>query len=182
MDILELSLGAEGIIGLINGEEEIGDLAALQTRAPDAPADALARVASALGTPGYDPILDPADYKTTILARVEKEDPNMPWTPGKMRIRDYGLPDFDTIQPPARNGNTLVYFARDTHTSLPYKIGLTLGLASDPAITPLPLVPFPGDPVPVPATVTNDVLGPEPDEEPTFAENDGDDDLPLAAD
>ncbi len=163
MDKLELSLRKTGVIGLVNGEEELADLAALQTRAPDAPAEALAQVASALGKPGYDAILDPAAYEAMTRARLDNEDANMPWRPGVMRIRDFGLPDFATILPPSRDGATLTYFARDTHTGLPCKVTLPLGSVGEMVVIPLPLTPMEGDPVPVPQEVTDAALGPEKD-------------------
>ena len=175
MDKLELSLDATGVIGLVNGSEELTDLAALQTRAPDAPAKALAQVASALGKPGYDAILDPAAYEAMTRARLANEDANMPWQPGVMRIRDFGLPDFNSIQPPARDGDTLTYFARDTHTGLPCKVVLTLGAASEMSITPLPLTPMDGDPVPVPQDVSDAALGPKKPTTVRFKDDEDDD-------
>ena len=166
MDILELSLGETGLIGLLNSTEELADLAALQSRAPDSPPEALALVASALGAPGYDAILVPADYEALTLKRVENEDPKMPWRPGVMRIRDFGMPDFAEIDVPRRDGDTLIYFARDIHTGLPYRVTLPLGTVGDADISPLALTPFDGDPVPVPDDITQAALGPNTAAEP----------------
>lgn len=176
MDKLELSLGAAGVVGLINGEEELADLAALQTRAPDAPAEQLALVASALGKPGYEAILDPAAYEALTRARIANEDPALPWQPGVMRIRDFGMPDFKAIKPPHRDGDTLIYHARDTHTGLPYQVTLTLGTAGDAEISPLPLTPFEGDPAPVPPEISENVRGPKKHTRPVLKEVDDDDD------
>jgi len=160
MDTLELTLGDDGIVGLVNDEEVLEDLAALQQRAPDAPAEDLARVASALGEPGYDVILDPAKYEALTMARFEKEDPAMPWQPTVMRIRDFGLPDFSAIERPRLDGQTLVYFARDTHTGLPYRVTLPIGSVGDASFEPMALTPVPGDPVPVPESIRESALGP----------------------
>ena len=175
MDKLELSLGDAGVVGLVNGEEEIADLAALQRRAPDAPADALAQVAAALGKPGYDAILDPAAYEALTRARLENEDANMPWQPGVMRIRDFGLPDFASITAPERTGDTLTYFARDTHTGLPCKVTVTLGTASEMSIAPLPLTPIDGDPVPVPQEISDAARGPKKAGTPVFKDDEDED-------
>ena len=180
MDKLELTLTKSGVVGMLNDSEEIGDLAALQTRAPDAPAEALARVAAALGKPGYDAILDPVAYEALTRTRLENEDANVPWQPGVMRIRDFGLPDFATITEPSRDGDTLTYFARDTHTGLPCKVVVPLRAAEDVTITPLPLTPMEGDPVPVPPEVTAAAPGPDksvgaPEELEIEVEEEGDD-------
>jgi len=177
MDKLELSLGDAGIVGLINGEEELADLAALQNRAPDAPAEQLAQVASALGRPGYEAILDPSAYEALTRARIANEDPGLPWQPGVMRIRDFGMPDFDAIKPPRREGNTLIYHARDTHTGLPYQVMLTLGTSGEAEITPMPLTPFEDARAPVPPEISESARGPKKTARPVLKDvGDEDDD------
>jgi len=176
MDKLELTLTRAGLVGVVNGKEELADLAAFQSRAPDAPAETLAQVASALGKPGYDAILDPAAYETLTRERIDNENANMPWQPGVMRIRDFGMPDFDAIQPPRRDGNTLTYHARDTHTGLPYQVVLPLGAPGDADISPLPLTPFEGDQIPVPKEITENAPGPRKGSDPVPVEVELDDD------
>ena len=69
----------------------------------------------------YDVIVDPEEFRTDYMAAYEAEDPNEPPAPGLIRLHNYGLPDFASIQPPHRDGAKLVFFAENITLGIPYR-------------------------------------------------------------
>lgn len=142
MDSFEIIEGPEGRVVVINGKEEITDLAGLQMRAPDIDTAQLVQLAIDLGPPGYDPITDPAAYEAQVRAKIDGEDLSQPWREGVIRISDFGMPDFSQITAPERDGGTLRAPVRDRYTGLPYIMTLALGHDTPPRFAPLPVTPI----------------------------------------
>jgi hypothetical protein len=146
MDTVELKRRKGGKVVVVNGSEEFDELSALLLRAPDADAATLAKVIAHLGPPGYEVIEEPDRYAEDFAAKLATEDPDEPWRDGVVRLRDFGVPEFDSIVVPHRAGTHLTYFARDTYTGLPFRTEITLGTAADVQYQPLPLKPLPDPP------------------------------------
>lgn len=186
MDTAKITRKAEdgGRVILLNGSEEITDLAGLLKRAPDMAAADLAKLALRISPSGYALITDPAAYADQVRARMENEAPDQPWQEGPPRIRDFGLPDFDAIDVPQRDGDTVTAHVRDNYTGLPYLMTLIFGGTAEKAtFKPLPLTPLPGAPTPVPPEVAENAVQPNvpgnpADEDPDnpFDENEAEDD------
>lgn len=83
----------------------------------------------------FDPIMDPPAFEAAYRAAYEAEDPEEPPVPGNARLRNYGLPDFSVIKPPAMVGDTLVFFARNTFMGIPYKVTMPKG--AEPTYEPV---------------------------------------------
>ncbi|WP_299044464.1 hypothetical protein [uncultured Tateyamaria sp.] len=163
MDTAQITKNAKdgGRSILLNGSEEIADLAGLLKRAPDLEPAKLAKLALQVAPAGYTLITDPAAYAAQVRARVESEAPNQPWQEGPPRIRDFGLPDFDAIGAPQRDGDTVTAHVRDNYTGLPYVMTLVLGGTAETAdFEPMPLTPLPGPPVAVPPELADSVAQP----------------------
>ncbi len=94
----------------------------------------------------YALIDDPGAFEAAYRARIEREDPAQPWQQNVMRLRDFGLPDFASIHAPAQQDGTLVFFAVDALTGLPYRVTAALADLSAPTYAPLPLSPVPRPP------------------------------------
>jgi hypothetical protein len=151
-----------GRVVLLNDQEEIADVASLLARAPDLEPEQLAALALQLSPAGYTLITDPAAYAAQVQAQLDREDPAQPWQEGVPRISDFGLPDFDTIVAPARDGNTVTAHVRDSYTGLPYLMTLVLGGdAKGASFKPLPLTPFPDTEPTAPGPDAEDVVGPQ---------------------
>lgn len=76
---------------------------------------------------GFSVIDNPDQFAADYQAQLSKEDPKAPWQEGVVRLTDFGVPNFDEITVPTLIGDTLVFFARDEFTGLPYKV--TVGLS-----------------------------------------------------
>ena len=76
-------------------------------------------------------IVDPAAFRADYLAARAAEDPEEPPEPGQLRLRNYGLPDFDQITPPRLDDGTLVFFARNTEIGIPYRASMPDGAGPD---------------------------------------------------
>lgn len=135
-----------GAATAIVGNARFADMAALLTQVPElsepgyaaACARAYNHFARAMT---YTLIEDPAAFESAYRERYEAEDPETPWTQGVHRLRDYGMPDFATIAPPAVADGAIRFFVEDDLTGLPY---LAEGPLTDPAearYQPLPLTP-----------------------------------------
>jgi hypothetical protein len=89
----------------------------------------------------FDVILDPAGYETAARERIAAEDPDAPFRQGTYRLRDFGMPQFGVIHPPAIKGDRLVFYAVQSLTGLPYRV--EAGRDGDgPAYAPAPLDPL----------------------------------------
>lgn len=172
-DRLEKAITDDGdVVALVNGAEELADLAALRARAPDADPAALAAVVNEFAQGrAFRVIEDPDAYKGEYLAQVENEDAGAIWTEGTVRLRDFGVPDFGEITAPSVTGTTLTFCVADRYTGLPYRVEASLSPGGpDPAYAPLDLAPVPGPKPEVPAEVTEAALGPIRDPEPKAEE------------
>jgi len=153
--LVTLGLGADSQYVVMVGEQdqEARDVASLMALAPGLmrPAAALeaARFINHMAQgPAFDLITDPAAYAAAYRARVDAEDPNENWSQNKVRLRDYGMPDFDQIKIPVIAGSVLTYFAADSHMGVPYKVLVDLarpGVKVDAdSYDPLDLTPLSG--------------------------------------
>jgi hypothetical protein len=145
---------------IVEGETEVGTLAALVAAAPgllhrDAAATMARAVAHLAAGTDYRVIEDTAAYEAAYRAQVAGEDPNAPWRAGVYRLRDHGMPDFAGITAPAYQGTRLVFFAASAPIPLPYRVEIDVG---DPgaAVGPdifraVSLTPFPPAPTEPPA-------------------------------
>ncbi|MQQ09342.1 hypothetical protein GFB49_12820 [Epibacterium sp. SM1979] len=79
---------------------------------------------------GFSVIEDPAEFASAYQAQLAKEDPSEPWQEGVIRLVDFGVPDFEEIAAPILTGETLVFFARDGFTGLPYRVEVALNPAT----------------------------------------------------
>ncbi|MGQ0566404.1 MAG: hypothetical protein ACT4OK_15225 [Gemmobacter sp.] len=183
---------------IVEGETEVGTLAALAAAAPglrhpDAAATMARAVAHLAAGADYRVIEDPAAYEAAYRAQVAGEDPNAPWTDGVLRLRDHGMPDFTGIAAPAYHGTRLVFFAQNALIALPYRVEVDVGDAgatlSPDLFRAVSLVPFPpagttpaANPLFVGAQGSPDNTPDDPDANlasaPLVVEDVGDDDAP----
>ena len=70
----------------------------------------------------FEVIMDPAAFKADYMAKYEAEDPDEVVGQGVMRLRNFVLPDFDSITPPEMKDGELVFFARSTYRGTPFKV------------------------------------------------------------
>jgi len=147
---LDLGLTGEGrpVVMLGTGGPQAGDMATLLRLAPGlaTPAHAadLAMAVNHLAHGGeYRVITDPKAFEDAYRARLAREDPNAEWHEGVVRLRDYGVPDFATVQAPSFAGGRLTFFAVDMYLGVPYRVELA-DLSAQPSYAPLPLTPLPG--------------------------------------
>ncbi|MEM1428885.1 MAG: hypothetical protein AAGG09_05460 [Pseudomonadota bacterium] len=68
----------------------------------------------------YEVIEDPAAFAEAYRAQIASEDPNATWQQGVHRLRDFGMPDLDSITVPSFDGQTLVYYATSVRLGVPY--------------------------------------------------------------
>lgn len=96
----------------------------------------------------FDVIIDPAAFEAAYLEQYNSEDPNEEVGPGVLRLRNFGLPPLGVVQPPVMEGETLVFYARQTILGLPYKVEVAPG--GEPVYMPIALAqdmePEPEDP------------------------------------
>ena len=146
---VDLGLTAAGDPVVLVGESgaEAHDMAALLRLAPGVALPGHARDAAVLVNhlaQGNDfrVITDPSAFEQAYKARLASEDPAAPFREGVRRLRDFGVPDFGTIAAPRFEGATLVFFAEDVATGLPYRVTVP-ELSAAPDYAPLPLTPLP---------------------------------------
>jgi hypothetical protein len=70
----------------------------------------------------YEVIMDPAAFKADFMAKYNAEDPNAVVAPGVMRLRNFALPDFDSITPPQMTEGTLEFFARSAYRGTAFHV------------------------------------------------------------
>lgn len=75
----------------------------------------------------YSVIVDPEAFRTDYMAARAAEDPDEAPEPGKIRLHNYGIPDFSQIARPRMEGDTLVFFARNTTLGIPYRATMPAG-------------------------------------------------------
>lgn len=165
---LGLTAEAKPVVVLENREETPADMATLLRVTPElasaAHATDLARAANHLAHGGdYRVITDPSAYEKTYRARLAKEDPDAPFRDGAVRLRDFGVPDFNEIIAPRYDGGRLAFCAADTFLGVPYRVELD-SLTAAPEYRPLPLTPFPAGTRA--ASATPGIARPEPSSEP----------------
>ncbi|MBK0327025.1 hypothetical protein I5535_06910 [Rhodobacteraceae bacterium F11138] len=111
--------------------------------APDAASDLALYVNHFARDRDFVPIDDPQTYEKTYRARIESEDPAAPWQQNVMRLRDFGMPDFAEIRSAVLENGTLVFFAADALTGLPYRVCADVKRRTAPTYSPLALSPVP---------------------------------------
>jgi hypothetical protein len=157
-EIPPLSLGLgdqnENLV-LLEDTGQAADMAALLRLAPGLASAAraldLARAVNhfAQGT-DFRLIENPAEFASAYRAQIEREDPAAEWQEGVVRLRDYGVPDFNQIESPKLAGGKLTFYAADAFLGVPYKVEAA-NLESAPNYTPMPLTPLPRPPRAAPA-------------------------------
>lgn len=145
-DVPEIGLGLTGDAEpvVIVGGGQARDVAGLLRLAPGlatpAHAGALARAVNHLARGNeFRVIEDPAAFAAAYRAKIAAEDPEAEWVEGIVRLRDYGVPDFDAILPPDLQGDRIAFHAADRFLGLPYRVTARLGEMPDYA--PMPLEP-----------------------------------------
>ena len=136
---LGLGAGSECVVMIGAEDHEATDLARLFTIAPElkqseAAQDAALAVNHLAQGAAFDVILDPDAFAKGYKAKLAAEDPSADWSQDVVRLHDYGIPDFDMIQPPTTANEHLVYFAVDSYLGVPYRIEVNLG-GSDITVT-----------------------------------------------
>lgn len=154
-EIPPLSLGLgdndEPLVFLGPGKQA-ADMATLLRLAPGLASDAraldLAQAANYFAHgDDYRVIENPADFANAYRAQIDREDPAAEWQEGVVRLRDYGVPDFNQIEPPKFAGGRLTFYAVDAFLGVPYKVEADK-LEAAPNYTPMPLTPLPSPPRP----------------------------------
>ncbi|MFL4469067.1 hypothetical protein ACERZ8_04000 [Tateyamaria armeniaca] len=144
-DLMEFSVTAQGEWVVLIGTQEARTIADVMALAPNASPMNWADILNELAHGGdFEVIEDPAAFRAQYEATLSDEDPEKGWSQDAMRLRDFGIPDFDEITVPKINGGTLVYFVRDVYTGLPYRAEIQLGdVGAEPTYAPLDLKPTP---------------------------------------
>jgi|GEM_PF-1779978 len=173
-----LLLRARGVGNIVlMGNDQFEALAALLAAHPAVAGDAtaFAKAANHLAQgPAFEVIEDPAAFAKSYTDQIATETPGQPWDQGTQRLRDFGIPDFDSIKTPAITGDTLTFFVRDTLLGVPYEVTTKTdgSLPEDDAYNGLPLSPVPGE-TPAPAAVDADAPKPEAPDEDAVAVSEG---------
>ncbi|WP_323006100.1 hypothetical protein [Pseudorhodobacter sp.] len=140
---MEMDFGANGAPIVIVEQAEVGDVAGLLTAAPALMEPkwvfALAQMSNHLAQgESYELIVDVAAFKADYMAAYEAEDPDEDVAPGAIRLHNFGIPDFDAMQPPRMEGNTLVFFAENIFMGIPYRAVMQPG--GQPVYEPVAMV------------------------------------------
>jgi hypothetical protein len=98
----------------------------------------------------YRVIDNPAEFADAYRAQIEREDPAAEWQENVIRLRDYGVPDFNHIEPPKFAGGKLTFYAVDSFLGVPYKAE-TDNLEAAPSYAAVDLTPLPRPPRAAPA-------------------------------
>ncbi len=93
----------------------------------------------------YEVIADPAAFAEAYRAQIASEEPEANFQQGNPRLRDFGMPDLDSIQPPQFDGKELVFYAKSVNLGVPYRAeveidGQTIGKAK---YVPMQMGPIP---------------------------------------
>lgn len=88
--------------------------------------DKLARLANFLfqGTT-YHVIDNVETFKEAYLTRIEFEKNSLDYMP--MRLIDHGVFDVNGMHPPKIEGTDLIFYAKDDHTGVPYRVTYPIG-------------------------------------------------------
>lgn len=127
---LALGTGSEYVV-VVGDDQKASDLKQLLSLAPGLmdPEAALV-LAQAVNhiAQGHDfsVIDDPEAFASAYQVQLAKEDPTAPWQEGVVRLTDFGAPDYAAISAPTLTGETLIFFARDGFTGLPYRVEVAL--------------------------------------------------------
>lgn len=138
---ISLEVANSGSPYVIVGEAQASDYDALMALAPALLEPDWIRVRAQLInhiSNGYEyaVILDPEEFKEKYLAEFEAEDADTPAAPGQRRLRAFGKPDFDQIEPPKMDGDSLVFFAVDSYLGIPYR-AVSDGAGTELTYTPM---------------------------------------------
>ena len=143
-----LSWNAEGRPVIAVGGAEVAALAALVEADPSLKQpDKLGAWADAVNHlqygSEYHVIHDPEAYRARYAQRLASENPDEPWREGVVRVSDFGVCDTAEIQPPRREGASLLFYAEDDYLGIPYHV--TAPLPEQPSgevhYEPLPMTP-----------------------------------------
>lgn len=142
-DLMEFSVTAQGEWVVLIGNHEARTIADVVALSPNAAPTNWADILNELASRGdFEVIDDPAAFRVAYEATFTEEDPEKGWSPDVMRLRDFGMPNFDEITTPRIDDGLLVYFARDAYTGLPYRAEMPLnGDVAEPTYEPLDLKP-----------------------------------------
>lgn len=84
----------------------------------------------------YEVIIDPAEFKEKYLAEFDAEDAEAAVIAGQRRLRAFGKPDFDLIEPPKMDGETLTFYAVESYLGIPYRV-VQSGAGPELSYTPM---------------------------------------------
>lgn len=153
--VLDLILftGDDGRPAVALGEEQYATLADLVQGVPDLKApEQLVPYCAAVNhlNHGYEYrlILAPEEYKAQYEARLNAEPPHQPMQGDAVRLRQFGLCDTSSLEPPRREAQGVVFFVEDRFLGIPYRVTAPAPDHPDGAADydPLPMTPLPESP------------------------------------
>jgi hypothetical protein len=123
---IEFDENAAGVPIVIVGEVQVQELSKLLDTAPALLDPNYVAVYAQLVNHlakgySYNVIMDPDAFRTAYMEKRNAEDPDAPVNPAVPRLRNFGIPDFDSITTPAIDGDKLVFFAEDLFLGIPYR-------------------------------------------------------------
>ncbi|MEM7317639.1 MAG: hypothetical protein AAF408_01315 [Pseudomonadota bacterium] len=86
----------------------------------------------------YELIVKPEDFKAKYMETYNAEDPDEEVGAGTIRLHNFGIPDFDAIHQPVKNGDTLIFFVENIFMGIPYKVTMKTG--EQPQYEPVAMV------------------------------------------
>ena len=87
----------------------------------------------------YRVIHDVDAYRANYAERLASEDPNQEFQEGRIRLRDFGVADTKEMQPPRREGESLIFYVEEGVLGIPYRV--TAGGDGEISYEPLPMSP-----------------------------------------
>ncbi|MEP5730391.1 MAG: hypothetical protein ABJL67_13605 [Sulfitobacter sp.] len=132
---LNIDVNAAGTPVVIVDGQEVHDVSSLVDLAPNVVepkyARAYARLVNHLSHGyKYNVIMDPEAFEADYRIRFDAEDPDEKTVAGQVRLRNYGLPDFNAISPPSFEGKTLIFFAENAYLGVPYRVEVQTAVTS----------------------------------------------------
>ena len=145
---LSMDVTTDGTAVVIVDGQQVQDVSGLLDLAPNIVDPKYARAYSRLVNHlsagyEYDVIMDPVAFEARYRARYEAEDPDAQAVAGQVRLRNFAMPDFSAIHPPAIEGGKLVYFAENAYLGVPYRVeaGTSISTIGKPIYTLVPSAP-----------------------------------------
>ena len=87
----------------------------------------------------YSVIEDPARFAEWYRARHAAEDPEKLSPEGGFGLRNFGIPDLDSIAVPSIAGSALTFYAVNRQIGVPYRVTASLADLDKPDYDPLPM-------------------------------------------